>query len=323
MKKRIGMAALLCGFMALVYIGGIIGNGVEVPVEESVTEEPVMVPLETKPLVLWREEVATDVAQAEEVEILTTESVEPEEEIAAEVKSDKLSGTIVADVTNYVNIRTKPNAESERVGKIYDGAVAQVLSIAGVQGDWVEIVSGNAKGYVKAEFFIAGEEWPEAVEAGKTAMTLEEEKKLLAEQKKVKVMENITFPDTSYTTNEELRQSIVDYALQFVGNVYINGGQSLVTGTDCSGFTCYIYKDFGYTISRIPQGQYTDAGRSIDYSEIQAGDIICYSGDGKSCTHVAMYIGGGQVVHAANSRKGVIVSSAEYMPIIGIRNVID
>ena len=316
------MASLLCCFMAFVYIGGMTSSGMEAPKEAVIPQEEVKVPMEAMHVVVWREEVPKESASEETTQQSEQEIESTQPEVVEELPK-KLSGTVVADVTNYVNIRTKPNAESARAGKIYDGGVAQVLGVAGVQGDWIEITSGNAKGYVKSEFFILGEEWPEAVEAGKTAMTLEEEAKLIAEQKKVKVIENIQFPDTSYTTNEELRQSIVDYALQFVGNVYINGGQSLVTGTDCSGFTCYIYKDFGYSISRIPQGQYTDAGRSVDYSEIQAGDIICYSDNGKSCTHVAMYIGGGQVVHAANSRKGVIVSTAEYMPIIGIRNVID
>ena len=123
---------------------------------------------------------------------------------------------------------------------------------------------------------------------------------------------------------EENRQAIINYAMQYVGNRYIHGGRSLVTGTDCSGFTCYIMAEFGYSISRTPGGQLSGAGRSIDYSQIQPGDIICYSSNGgRSCTHVAFYIGNGQIVHSANSRKGVIVSAADYSPIIGIKNVID
>ena len=146
----------------------------------------------------------------------------------------------------------------------------------------------------------------------------------VSEENAPEIIRNITFPDTSYTTNAELRKAIIDYALQYVGHKYVHGGQSLATGTDCSGFTCYIYKEFGYNISRTPGGQYSGAGRSIDYSEIQPGDIICYSSNGgKSCTHVAFYMGNGQIVHAANSRKGVIIGAADYSPIIGIRNVID
>ena len=116
----------------------------------------------------------------------------------------------------------------------------------------------------------------------------------------------------------------MDYALQYVGSKYVHGGSSLATGTDCSGFTCFIYAEFGYSISRTPEGQLSSAGRSIDYSQSQPGDIICYSSNGgASCTHVAFYIGDGQIVHAANSRKGVIIGRADYSPIIGIKNVID
>ena len=68
-------------------------------------------------------------------------------------------------------------------------------------------------------------------------------------------------------------------------------------GTDCSGFTSLIYAEFGYSVSRTPAGQLSNAGRSISYSEIQPGDIICYGSKGK-CTHVAMYIGDGRYIHS-------------------------
>ena len=131
-------------------------------------------------------------------------------------------------------------------------------------------------------------------------------------------------PSSNYTTNVELRNAIVAHAMQYVGNRYVSGGSSLAGGTDCSGFTCFVYADFGYLLSRTPGGQLAGAGRSIDYANIQPGDIICYSSNGgKSCTHVALYIGNGQIVHAKNSRDGVCVSMAGFEPIIGIKNVID
>lgn len=191
----------------------------------------------------------------------------------------------------------------------------------------MQYVEGK-EGYVAAEYVQILEEYT-------YAKTLEEEQAEIAARKALeqrqKVSENLVpedtqvqAPNTNYATNSELRASIVAYALQFVGDKYVSGGTSLATGTDCSGFTCFVYADFGYSISRTPEGQYSGDGRSIDYSQIQPGDIICYSSNGgKSCTHVAMYIGDGQVVHAANSRKGVITSKAEYEPIIGIKNVID
>ena len=68
------------------------------------------------------------------------------------------------------------------------------------------------------------------------------------------MLTKVEFPATSYTSNGELRSAIVDYALQYVGNRYVHGGSSLATGTDCSGFTCFVYADFGYSISRTRPG---------------------------------------------------------------------
>ena len=118
--------------------------------------------------------------------------------------------------------------------------------------------------------------------------------------------------------------AIINYAMQFLGNRYVMGGRSLESGTDCSGFTCYIYAAFGYSISRTPQGQLTSAGRGIDMSQIQPGDIICFSSNGKTCTHVAMYIGDGKIIHSANSRAGVIIGDYKFSgTILGVRNVVD
>lgn len=350
------------------------------------------------------EEVAQEPEELQELQ----EPEEPEAEVAETVSAneepeDEYCNFAIADVSDYVNVRSAPSTEGDIVGKIYDGAVAEILNVAGEEEDWFQITSGNVEGYIKAEFFLYGEEAAEVmdqyvtkyaqvqadrlnVRAGQSteedrigyidngekvkmledcgewiriqyteqkegyvskqyvkiteeylyAKTLEEEQaeikareELLARQKveestAPEVITNIEFPATTYTSNEELRQEIVNYALQYVGNKYVSGGSSLSGGTDCSGFTCFIYADFGYSIGRTPAGQYTDAGRSIDYSAIQPGDIICYSSNGgKSCTHVALYIGDGQIVHAANSRKGVIIGQADYDTIIGIKNVID
>lgn len=311
----------------------------------------------------------------------------------------------IADVTDYVNVRQEPNTDSAILGKIYDGAVAQIMTTVG-EGDemWFQIISGNVEGYIKAEFFIHGEDAMAVmdqyvskyivvnadrlnVREGQTTdsrrigyLNVSEELKLIedcgewlhvqytdeikgyvaaqyvtiheeyiyaktaedenAEKSFVKelkeragiseevVKEQTTIsvkpPSTTYSTSVELRKAIIDYAMQFLGNRYVHGGQSLKSGTDCSGFTMYVLKEFGYSISRTPQGQYTGAGRKISYSEIQPGDIICYSSNGgRSCTHVAFYIGDGKILHAANSKDGVKISSATYDDIYGVRNVID
>lgn len=113
-------------------------------------------------------------------------------------------------------------------------------------------------------------------------------------------------------STSDLRQQVVDYALQFVGNPYVWGGTSLTNGADCSGFTQSVLADNGINVSRTA-GQQGQGGTSVDLSNIQPGDLLFYEGSGDyGIGHVSMYIGGGQVVHASNSTDGIIVSDINY-----------
>ena len=200
--------------------------------------------------------------------------------------------------------------------------------------DWVKIVYAEGKtGYVSADYITITEEY-------KTAKTIEEirEEEEAERERNLRATtssgsastgtsapaENLTVVpnlSTDYATISELRMAIVNYGLQFVGNPYILGGQSLA-GTDCSGFTCYVFRDFGISIASTPSGQYSSAGRSISLAEAQPGDIICYGSGG--CSHVALYIGNGQIVQESNPRRGLEVNSVYFMSnIIAVKNVLD
>ncbi len=111
-------------------------------------------------------------------------------------------------------------------------------------------------------------------------------------------------------------QSVINYALRFVGNPYRWGGSSLTNGTDCSGFVMSVYRHFGKS---LPHSSYAlrRVGRAVHgLSNAKPGDIICYSG------HVALYIGNGKIVHASNPRDGIKISSnANYRHIVAIRRI--
>ena len=114
------------------------------------------------------------------------------------------------------------------------------------------------------------------------------------------------------SSNSSLRQQIVDYALQFVGNPYVYGGTSLTNGTDCSGFTQSVLANFGIDISRTA-GQQSQGGTSVDLNNLEPGDLLYYEGSGDyGIGHVTMYIGDGKVVHASSSSTGIIVSDVDY-----------
>ena len=104
-------------------------------------------------------------------------------------------------------------------------------------------------------------------------------------------------------------EDIANYALQFVGNPYVWGGTSLTEGADCSGFVQTIYADFGYSLSRCADDQIYD-GTRISLDELQPGDLLFYGDD--SIGHVAIYIGGGRIVHAASTSQGIITSDYDY-----------
>lgn len=113
----------------------------------------------------------------------------------------------------------------------------------------------------------------------------------------------------SSSSSSNRAAGIVSYAMQFLGNPYVWGGTSLTNGTDCSGFTMGIYSHFGYYLPRTSAAQ-AAATRTVSSSEVQVGDLFFY-GSG-SVSHVALYIGGGQIIHASNARDGIKISSAYY-----------
>lgn len=117
-------------------------------------------------------------------------------------------------------------------------------------------------------------------------------------------------PQSNASSSDSLRQSVVNYALQFVGNPYVYGGTSLTNGTDCSGFTQSVLANFGISISRTAASQ-SGGGTAVDMSNLQPGDLLFYD-NGSGIGHVSMYIGNGQVVHASNEQTGIIVSSVDY-----------
>lgn len=351
---------------------------------------------------MWQLRTEAEAAKQERTQL----TKEARSELLVDLESqEEYSNLAIADVNHYVNVRSIPDTDGEIVGKMYDGSVAQILSVTGDEEDeWFQVVSGNVEGYIKAEYFIyghaaaeviedyiiryakvnadrlnvrkepdiassrigyidngelvkiveIGSEWiqvqytvnetgyvassyvtvqeefiyAKSIEEELAALAVEESMQERAQESETTAPENtvvqVTPPPTDYANVSELRSAIVNYAMQYVGNRYVMGGQSLASGTDCSGFTCYIYREFGYSLSRLPQGQWGSNGRTISVDEIQPGDIVCYSSSGSGCTHVGIYIGNGQIVHSANSRKGVIVSDMYYdNTFIGVKNMLD
>lgn len=109
-----------------------------------------------------------------------------------------------------------------------------------------------------------------------------------------------------------LGEQIVKYAEKFLGTPYTWGGTSPDTGFDCSGFTQYVYSNFGIDLDRTSSAQRRQ-GEAVDEDDIMLGDLVCYSG------HVAIYVGNGQVIHSPQEGEVVKISNMHMMSIITIR----
>ena len=192
-------------------------------------------------------------------------------------------------------------ADVDGVSAVSDGDV-EVLSIEDGFSDGADSISAFAsaladktvsevQGYqeAKAEAEVIAQERLEAEAAAEAARKAEEERKA-AEEARL-----------------EMRQGIVDFALQFVGNPYVYGGTSLTNGADCSGFVMSVFAEFGYELPRVAAAQCA-ASEKKSVADIE--DLVFY-GDG-GIDHVALYIGDGKIVHASTAATGIKVSDYDY-----------
>ena len=110
--------------------------------------------------------------------------------------------------------------------------------------------------------------------------------------------------------------SVVSYAMQFVGNPYVWGGNSLTNGVDCSGFVHEVYEHFGISTPRYSQA-FKSVGQAVSFDNIQPGDVVVYPG------HVAIYAGGGVIVEAQSTKAGITANrSVQCHTILAIRRLV-
>lgn len=139
---------------------------------------------------------------------------------------------------------------------------------------------------------------------------------------KKEVKKTVTYAPAQYSS--VTGDAIVSYAKKFLGLRYKTGTPSLTSGADCSGFTMLIYREFGVSLPRTVSGQ-TGRGTYVNKSDLQKGDLVFYKNKGASggATHVAIYIGGGQVIHESRPGVGVKISPVNMMQYVTARRVIN
>ena len=170
-----------------------------------------------------------------------------------------------------------------------------------------------------------------------TKPVVEEKKEVVNTKQVTKTATKKTTKTTSVVTKKEVKatktytpakynevtgNAVVEYAKKYLGLRYVSAGRSLATGTDCSGFTSLIYREFGVKLGYTVSSQ-INSGKYVQKRDLQKGDLVFYSKGGSKATHVAMYIGNNQVIHESTYKYGVKISSVNMMHYITARRVIN
>lgn len=226
--------------------------------------------------------------------------------------------------TTVLNVREKKSTSSKVLGKVTKG---QTFTVKSVAKNWTKITYKKTTGYVSNAYVDVDYRFTVAtsINSSDDDVTISDttSNTVGSSQGSSGSQSSSNSNSSTEVNTKELRKELVSYALQFVGNPYVYGGTSLTQGADCSGFIQTLYGKFGIQLNRVSYDQAKN-GREISLSEIQPGDLVFYIGSGSSrISHVSIYIGNNQVVHALNSAKGICVSNLYYNTPYTVRNVID
>ncbi len=199
----------------------------------------------------------------------------------AKIYADSLIRTVAVANTDGLNVREQANTDSAVLTQVLKD---EELEYVETLEDWIKVSIDGEEAYVAAEF-----------------VTVEE-----------KLDTAITMTELLYGEGvSDVRVDLVEYAKQFLGNPYVWGGTSLTKGADCSGFVLSVFKKYGITLSHSSRAQ-ANEGTKIKTSELKPGDLVFYSNSSGTINHVAIYIGGGQVIHASSPKTGIKISKYNY-----------
>lgn len=207
-----------------------------------------------------------------------------------------------------VNLRKEPSTDSSVVQKLKINT--KVTIIEEVDSVWNKVKVDESTGYISKE--LLAKEKQEETKATTTETTTTSRDGELAQREEVK---NTTVSqgkeETASVTTPTKGQEIVAYAKKYLGYDYVYGGSSPKTGFDCSGFTSYVYKNFGYSLSRSSVGQASN-GVKVSKENLQPGDLVIYKNTSLTkIGHVGIYIGDNKMIHASEPGVGVIITDID------------
>ncbi len=193
-----------------------------------------------------------------------------------------------------VNLRAKPNSSAEQLKQLEQG---ETVNIIGLNNGWYKVdyitVLGWTTGYIRSDLLDLTEVPPQ---------------------------------NSNYTYQQSVAQQLVNYSMNYLGVPYVWGGTT-TSGFDCSGFTQYVFRQFGYELYRVAESQMLYNGATVNKSELQVGDLVFFANtyaSNEAATHVGIYIGGNQFIHAASGGVKITDLSNDYYAVryAGARRII-
>lgn len=244
--------------------------------------------------------VTIQTSPAEEPTTTTEEQAPVEEQEKTQTgENENTDNTSKVIATGYVSteslfVREKPDASSKAIDSLVKNIEVEILEKL---DGWYKIKSEDRVGYVSSKY-ISDKKVTEVTSRGNVVRD---------EQTTSNEVKN---ENTSSTINSSNKgDEVVALAKTYMGYDYVSGGASPSTGFDCSGFTQYIYKQFGINLNRTSSAQSAN-GVAVNKSQLQLGDLVLFNGESnKSIGHVGIYIGDGEFIHASNPKGGVKITS--------------
>ena len=235
-----------------------------------------------------------------------TDSITEKEENVSDSEKNNTSSQKTGYISaSSVNFRKEANNNSIVITTLKLNDQVKILEKGTT---WTQVQYAGNVGYIATKYI--SEKKITTSSRSSSTRTTKKTNTTVANTQETKIVTQSADANEVTNTGSATGAEIVAFAKKYLGYKYVYGGASPSKGFDCSGFTTYVYKHFGYSISRTGAAQAKN-GKAVSKSEMQEGDLICFSNSSSSkrIGHVGIYIGGGKFIHAANSRKGVIISN--------------
>ncbi len=232
--------------------------------------------------------------------LMTKEEKEAQEQAAkeAEKQAQTVQKTMYIAETR-VNLRKEPNQESESLAKLTLNTQVDVYS---EENGWSRVKVNGTEGYILSSLLSDTKKEEKTTSRGATTSRKAQTPTKTETKTEKKKQETSSNPPVSGKGS-----TVVETAKKYLGAKYVYGASG-PNSFDCSGFTSYVFKLHGVSLSRTAKGQYSN-GTAVSRANLQPGDLVMFGPSASGINHVGIYIGGGKIIHAENPSSGVTIDT--------------